>query len=322
MAIAHENWTKRRFDFQGMEGERVWDVDDAGSEIEASAAPGIPSIGTGWPSVGGATAEAPRVEAGEGPRSYVVTVAYKSDNPAPGGDGVDVNLNEPPPFEQFPYQNPYVQWNRGETSSDFDTDAFGNTMANTAATAFEPLQKTIIANGFTLYRWEFEFDLDKAMEYEGFTNEAAVTVHRLGTFPADTLLLKMYAPTTTINEVKSGPAQPQTMAILCAYAFEIDYRGFVWRIANKGRYGYWNDNGTVKLGEFYLNGQPIPDPIFLDAKGKPLDKATPYKVTQHCYDYVDCDKGVGGVYEEKDNFSWIKYRKYKTKLFGGLGVFR
>jgi hypothetical protein len=211
-----------------------------------------------------------------GPTTWRVSFSYtRKDGSTGGGGGGSEMLDRPTRW----------RWLPGLSAETIDKDIHGNVIGNSAGTPFEPKATrefpTLILEA---YRYYSTFDMAIALRFIGRVNSNAFNISQFGRVEPGQVRCLMLAPTQDFQEVADGEQPPVE---LC-HRFEIRNKvvsgaekdpSFQLRVLDKGRSGWWDDNGTKTRGEFSTKDPDtgdyvaVSDDVLLDGGGRPIDQA-------------------------------------------------
>ena len=211
-----------------------------------------------------------------GPTTWRVSFSYtRKDGSTGGGGGGSEMLDRPTRW----------RWLPGLSAETIDKDIHGNVIGNSAGTPFEPKATrefpTLILEA---YRYYSTFDMAIALRFIGRVNSNAFNISQFGRVEPGQVRCLMLAPTQDFQEVPDGEQPPVE---LChrfeirnlAVSGEAKDPSFKLRVLDKGRSGWWDDNGTKTRGDFSTKDTEtgdyvaVSEDVLLDGQGRPIDQA-------------------------------------------------
>jgi len=303
-----ENWSGRSYSQRTMTARREFTVSGVVDDLQAISA--VPELArnVSFPQDARLLSEGAEVTRWEGPRFAVVTADFSIPQSGSGSE------HEPPPETNKLDEPPRISWQQSESSEPVDKDADGYPILYSNWVPVSPEVHRIVCNErFTVKLWESSYDRSKATNYRGKINSDAVTLWDWGTAQPGTLLLVSYLPASELR--------PDDTPVEVVYTFEIDeLTSHKWRLLDQGFEGISGISADGKPQTkpiWNASNKEVTQPALLDGTGIPMNSAFTLEGTAGV-----SRVGLAGVEVEVGNDAvWLRYKKYKSMPFSGLGVF-
>ena len=303
-----ENWSGRSYSQRTMTARREFTVSGVVDDLQAISA--VPELArnVSFPQDARLLSEGAEVTRWEGPRFAVVTADFSIPQSGSGSE------HEPPPETNKLDEPPRISWQQSESSEPVDKDADGYPILYSNWQPVDPPVSRIACNErFTVKVWESTYDRAKANTYKGKTNSDTVKLWGWGDAQPDTLLMVSCLPASELR--------PDDTPVEIVYTFEVDELLLhKWRLLDQGVVGIsaisaGGDPQTKPIWD--ASSKEVTQPVLLDGTGIPKNTAYTIEGTAGV-----SRVGLAGVEVEVGNDAvWLRYKKYKSMPFSGLGVF-
>lgn len=329
MGLVTEKWSEYQF-VRGKGGKRGFLHTGVANALEAEAdlanQMGV-AFGASHDLDASIGAEQPVIGTPRGPNIYESTVNYvPKGRLVPGGGGDD------------PLARPIRWlWRSAPRTESMDIDAQDRPIVNAAGQPFQSdFPRTFNGRILIARRWEVNYRSGVAEDFENTVNLSQITIPRVGTFAKGRLSLLSYEPEEEYTSASTDP-------VPCIYTFEVRaglkqdtdeiWDGFKFRIRNEGFMGWYQPtdeegeaDGDPVLGDFVTaEGEPVSEPVLLDAAGMPIDETIKVMSTRGATeDPVEWPDGPldQNIIEETDSgVVFLKYRRCKVINYAPLGLF-
>ncbi|MDY3558126.1 hypothetical protein R5W23_000847 [Gemmata sp. JC673] len=241
-----------------------------------------------------------RAKPHEGPRNWLVTADYSSAPFAANGDGTGGSNPTSPSAGQSNSapaneRAPTITVGRKEVSKPLEKDAVtGARVLNTLGDPFDPPAEVFRSNHVItakFFRSPEQLDWANRSKWMDSVNQATVTI--LGRpYTAATLRCTEYSLDTVWETGPSG------MTFLFAITVQAEFNPDGWqpKILNTGRRRKGATSGDPPVAIVDANGQPVTDPVPLDAAGVPVAPGGAYHYVEP-KGYVEKQwNGTGGTW--------------------------
>ena len=311
MASASERWTPRRFT-KGKDGSwsaiREFDIIAAANDAAAFSSPLDSSdLGTTTGLVPVFNEDHPansflRVDNLElflvGFGLYRLVVSYSTPTGGSSHEDNDDPLSQPM----------RIRWRRQIQVEQFDQDADGNPIVNSARDAFtNPQSRDITQRVIEITRYEPFYDVAKAEIYENTANQGVWTIAGFITVPEGTAKLNTYQPTDDYTLTDEY--------VKVIYEIELRPDGFRSRHLDEGPRANATNAERVKC--YTVAGEEL-DRVLLDGQGVPLD--TGIRLGKGDLQREQLANPTGAIVESTANAVFLRYKRYKLLNFTGLGL--
>lgn len=196
-----------------------------------------------------------------GPLSWIITASYGIDDP---------KKDLPTPL----MQDPIISWDFQRETEPTDRDINDVAIRNSAGDPFDPpLNRFITTGTLRVKRAEPFFNIQKAMTYMNRVNSDAFNIQGVGGLTPGQCYCEMIAP--------GGDYTLSSPFVWVIYKFKFKPGGdpFQAHPVDEGKWGWWNDSGTVKKGRICdPSGNIVDFDVRLNGAGRPLLGSTYFKV--------------------------------------------